>query len=86
MSKFRKKPVVIEAVRFPADPPMPKRFQRVVCRAQHFGMADPPVPHIHSLEGPHYVKSGDWIIRGIQGEFYACNPDIFAATYEAVTE
>ena len=33
-----------------------------------------------------WAQPGDWIIRGVQGEFYPCKPDIFAATYEAVTD
>lgn len=37
---------------------------------------------ISTLEGLHWADSGDWIIRGVQGEFYPCKPDIFAATYE----
>ena len=39
---------------------------------------------IDTLEGGHIVCPGDWIIQGVQGEFYPCKPDIFAATYEAV--
>ena len=35
-----------------------------------------------TLEGVHRVQWGDWIIRGVQGEFYPCKPDIFEATYE----
>lgn len=38
---------------------------------------------IPTLEGDHVAKHGDWIIKGVQGEFYPCKPDIFAATYEA---
>ena len=43
-------------------------------------------PHvvIDTLEGPHAALPGDWIIRGVAGEFYPCKPDIFAATYEPV--
>lgn len=37
---------------------------------------------IHTLEGRMTANFGDWIIRGVQGEFYACKPDIFEATYE----
>jgi hypothetical protein len=36
---------------------------------------------IATLEGVHHARLGDWVIRGIQGEFYPCKPDIFAATY-----
>ena len=37
---------------------------------------------ISTLEGLHWADPGDWIIRGVQGEFYPCKPDIFKATYE----
>src|SRR5690606_15607270 len=37
---------------------------------------------ISTLEGLHWADLGDWIIRGVQGEFYPCKPDIFAAIYE----
>jgi len=39
---------------------------------------------IRTLEGDMKVSLGDWVIRGVQGEFYPCKPDIFEATYEAV--
>ena len=39
---------------------------------------------IATLEGPHWVNLGDWVICGAAGEFYPCTPDIFDATYEAV--
>ena len=39
---------------------------------------------IATLEGGHWVNLFDYIIKGVQGEFYPCKPDIFAATYEAV--
>lgn len=39
---------------------------------------------ISTLEGKMKAVDGDWIIRGIKGEFYPCKPDIFLATYEAV--
>jgi len=71
MPKFRKKPVVVEAT-------------------QWFKMGDHPkveeaingAPIIMTLEGPHIVSPGDWIITGIKGEHYPCKPDIFEATYE----
>lgn len=40
--------------------------------------------HIKTLEGVMVAREGDWIIRGVQGEFYPCKPDIFEATYEEV--
>jgi sulfatase maturation enzyme AslB (radical SAM superfamily) len=39
---------------------------------------------IFTLEGPHLVSWGDWIIQGVNGEIYPCKPDIFEKTYEAV--
>lgn len=39
---------------------------------------------IGTLEGVMVASPGDWIIRGVQGEFYPCKPDIFEATYEPV--
>jgi hypothetical protein len=39
---------------------------------------------IETLEGTMTADSGDWIIKGVAGEFYPCKPGIFAATYEAV--
>lgn len=44
-------------------------------------------PHIliPTLEGDHAALEGDWIIKGVQGEFYPCKPDIFDETYEEVT-
>ena len=41
---------------------------------------------IPTLEGDHIAKHGDWIIKGIRGEFYPCKPDIFEATYERAKE
>ena len=38
-----------------------------------------------TVEGDHTALPGDWIIRGVKGEFYPCKPDIFAATYEPAT-
>lgn len=39
---------------------------------------------VRTLEGEMRANPGDWIIRGVQGEFYPCKPDIFEATYERV--
>ena len=41
---------------------------------------------IHTLEGDMEASIGDYIIKGVNGEFYPCKPDIFAKTYEGVTE
>lgn len=60
----------------------PKRPGTSTC--QHCGI----VMHLHgwidTLEGGHTVCPGDWVITGVQGEYYPCKPDIFEATYELV--
>lgn len=52
--------------------------------ARHAGTDAKPIAmgYIETLEGGHLVTPGDWIIKGVKGEFYPCKPDIFAATYE----
>ncbi len=40
---------------------------------------------IFTLEGDHYAKIGDWIIKGLSGEFYPCKPDIFEKSYEIIS-
>lgn len=83
MVKFRKKPVVIEAVQvtnstFDAPHPNPEHIQGVVYDPER------RCAYIHTLEGRMRADMGDWIITGVKGEHYPCKPDIFAATYERV--
>lgn len=81
--KFRKKPIVIEATQyFKCCPSIVG-----VCYGQCINQErNDAAPHIHTLENKngHTVSEGDWIITGIQGERYACKPDIFEVTYERV--
>lgn len=82
--KFRKKPVTIDAIQYTGDNP-----SAVCVWAASFGEAgffDVAKDHltIPTLEGDHRADIGDWIIRGVKGEFYPCKPDIFAMTYEPV--
>jgi hypothetical protein len=81
--KFRKKPVVVEAVQFPADG---IRTQEL---SDFLGWQHDDDQYnwltIETLEGDHKAMPGDWIIKGIKGEFYPCKPDIFEATYDAVS-
>jgi hypothetical protein len=83
--KFRKKPVVIEAVQVtdatfddphPNDEHIPGVMYDSVLRAAF----------IETLGGTMRADLGDWIIRGVKGELYPCKPDIFAATYELVED
>lgn len=76
--KFRKKPVVIEAERFDIlNQPLPFRDLGVM-------EWDGAIWFIRTLEGNTTVSDGDWVIRGVEGEFYACKPSIFEKTYEVV--
>ena len=81
MPRYRKKPVVIEAVQF-------KGWNDLECLAFCPTAIDPeergPSLIIPTLEGDMRVSVGDYIIKGVQGEFYPCKPDIFEATYEPV--
>ena len=45
-----------------------------------------PILVIETLEGDMTARIGDWIIKGVKGEFYPCKPDIFETTYELVEE
>lgn len=99
MPKFRKKPVVIEAFQMTqaaradnADWPswMHQAWQKEQGQSgallnQITGSSDGPLC-IQTLEGVMSVDWGDFIIQGVKGELYPCKPDIFAATYEPVTE
>ena len=78
MPKFRKKPVVIEAIQFTESNALEiYDFCRIV-------IFECGVPIIHTLEGDMKVDVNDWVIKGIKGEFYPCKPDIFEQTYEKV--
>ena len=79
---YRKKPVMVEAVQWTGEN-----------HAEMCEFIDPEaleiIPRIglviHTLEGDHHASPGDYIIKGVNGEFYPCKPDIFAKTYESST-
>lgn len=89
MSKYRKKPVLIEAHE------LTRKFADVIVE-QFIGLEnvkeynygefkeDACYIEIKTLEGVMTANEGDYIIKGIKGEFYPCKPDIFKATYEKV--
>lgn len=86
MAKFRKRPVVIEAVRWTGsntDEILAFCITKASVRRLRGGMS--PIV-IETLEGDLTVSPGDWVIRGVKDEFYPCKDDIFRATYEAVDE
>lgn len=82
--KFRKKPVVIEAKRLTKA-----NCDEVAewCGASHYWIGSDDSQFlgliVSTLEGEMQAGWGDWIIKGVKGEFYPCKPDIFEATYEA---
>lgn len=82
MAKFRKRPVVIEAMEL-VDSPSPEYVEAMhtFLRDCKWG-SDQDGIFIETLEGTMRASHGDWIIRGVKGEFYPCKHDIFAATYE----
>lgn len=81
--KFRKKPVVINAVQYNGQDIEGVLYEIEHPEEQH--RADVR-PYIETLEGRMYVSYGDWVITGVAGERYPCKPDIFAQTYEEVGE
>ena len=82
--RYRKKPVVIEAMQFVAGGQSLVESWMIGHYARNqFGVERGNI-QIRTLEGVMTAQPGDWIIRGVKGEFYPCKPDIFNATYEAV--
>jgi hypothetical protein len=105
MPKYRKKPVVVEAMKFEGDPSACYDVLKWVEENTlgSFDYNDPDVREnppasgvsidaadgamvIATLEGWMKVSMGDYVICGVQGEFYPCKPDIFEASYEKVEE
>lgn len=96
MGFYRKRPVEIEAWQLIGT--SPECFEVYQWVESHIGSVDPygdkpgvtidpedGALMIKALEGDMKASIGDWIIRGVQGEFYPVKPDIFEATYESVT-
>lgn len=99
MARFRKKPVVIEAIQWEGLPDLTEMLgpsaKAETARMERFddwmvaNQGDRKCRYvgdtivIPTLEGDMVASKGDWIIKGVHGELYPCKPDIFAATYEA---
>lgn len=81
--KYRKKPVVVEAIRWTGE-----NIDELIRFCPKVGLPKWRIVgeeyelYIHTLEGDHRVNTGDYIIRGVAGEYYPCKPDIFEKTYE----
>lgn len=88
MAKYRKKPVVIEAIQWKRE----KDINRIIewlgdnlIQEERDGCCVVGT-WVKTLEGKMIVSYGDYIIQGVNGEFYPCKPDIFEKTYEKVDE
>ena len=79
--RYRKKPVVIEAARIDSSDYDGMCEIIAWCGGRAVDEAGAVIA-IDTLEGPHLAQPGDYIIRGVKGEFYACKPDIFSLSYE----
>lgn len=91
--KYRKKPVVVEALKINARGLIGEEWfwdavseNRII--TYNFGKNYPQDAwcEIKTLEGIMVAKTGDYIIRGVEGEIYPCKPDIFEKTYEATSQ
>lgn len=83
---YRKKPVEVEAIQFTGDDSLARIHEFIdveftVCVAGCSGVRQ---LMINTLEGVMSAQVGDYIIRGVAGEFYPCKPDVFKKTYESV--
>ena len=84
MNRYKKKPVIIEAIQFIDTTDRIIEIQEFVGKDLRIDYADPknPIMKIETLEGVMNASVGDFIIKGVNGEFYPCKPDIFEKTYE----
>lgn len=87
--KYRKKPVVVDAMPFNGELALDPSFAAFV--EEYLGPDNTRITlrsdgtlRIPTLEGEMVARNGDWIIKGVKGEFYPCKPDIFEATYDPV--
>ena len=86
MAKYRKNPVVIEAIKYQAELGNNRVMNWLAQQGANmsgwlFHDGEITIP---TLEGSMKASDGDWIIKGVKDEFYPCKPDIFEATYEPV--
>lgn len=89
MKQYKKKPMVIEAIQFVDDAERILEIQEFMGGGLlRVNYEDPENPfiRIETLEGEMKAMEGDYIIKGVNGEFYPCKPDIFEKTYDEVDE
>lgn len=80
--KFRKKPIVVEAIQFTDTPE--SRAELAKWAGHWVSVAVPGRCWVTTPSGAVLLTVGDWVIRGGPADYYPCKPDVFAATYEAV--
>ena len=80
IKKYRKKPVVVEAIRFTTVEALKKAFPDISI----YEKTKVEKTYVQTLEGKMEISEWDYIIKGIKGEYYPCKPDIFEDTYERV--
>lgn len=76
--KYVKKPVVIEAIHYTGSP---QNIREVLSFSVNLHYNSTEGLYVNTLEGKLYASVGDYIIKGVRGEVYACKPDIFEETY-----
>ena len=84
MRKYRKKPIVISAIQVPALGKEPSDALIILVQLEGWEGNDTGII-IPTLEGNMIASPGDYIIKGIKGEYYPCKPDVFNATYDEVS-
>lgn len=85
--KYRKKPVVIEAIQFIDGPDSIHKIDEFMGKINDLDFTGGKIKiAIETLEGVITASLGDYIIKGVNGEFYPCKPDIFEKTYEKVED
>jgi hypothetical protein len=82
MAKFRKKPVVIEAIQYDGTEQSVIKILGLQDQCVNVISIDSGQMRINTLEGTMKANKHDWIIKGVNGELYPCKPDIFTKTYE----
>ena len=79
VGRYRKRPVIVEAIRWDG-----KNSQQINdwIPGSFLCWSTDHAPCINTTEGMMRAELGDWIIKGVKGEFYPCKPDVFSATYD----
>lgn len=85
-AKYQKKPIIIEAIQWTGDNISELRTEFPNFAEKSWIVGKNNDLFLDTLENPMRASIGDYIIRGIKGEFYACKPDIFMDTYDKVEE